>query len=209
MTFKTDTFDLIFQDKQDTEAEIDSLQASIDFYQSRVDALESRRFSVRRSNQIATYNDLIADAQADLADASDEITGFNAVLPQDEFNLEFSSTTDNRGRSWVQTSFEVSDSPYDDTFESGDGLKIQFSGSWRQPKYRRGRLRGYANRSRTITHGVANVGPDDSSIEYMVSSPAVARLFAKAEDVDVSIINNNGDVLFSDTFSSADVAPLA
>ena len=212
MSSQTDTFDLLFQEKQELQETADTLQDSIDFYQSRIDRLEAKPTTAFRASRIESFTESLNDLQADLDFANDSITGYNELLPQDEFDFSFEQSTNSRGRDVVTAQFTVNDSIYDDTYEGGDPLVLEVTGSWREAKYRRGRFRGFRDVTKTARYTIDSEGPVDSEGNYLVGSQSMARIFANASDVTVSLMDGmgrNSDIVFSDTFSANDVEILA
>lgn len=126
MTVSTPTFDLIFNRLQRKEARLEKLDFNVRRRQAKIDALYAEPASASRDRRIARLEGVQYAVGFRRSDIVEDITFFEDVLPKDEFKFRLESD-DILGR----VSVDITDSPYDDTYEANDALVLRFSSSTR------------------------------------------------------------------------------
>ena len=121
----TEAFDFIFNRKELIEERIEKMEFRINRANSRLaKALESPINNPAIALRVGRLEGLLFSRQARLAQLEDDLISYEAVLPEDELNINYNPTLD-------PNSFNIvfQDSPYDDLIDGDDHVQLKLRGS--------------------------------------------------------------------------------
>ena len=122
MSVATPYFDEVFNGLETLPGRIDRVQRRIEKREARLERLLDKPPSEKNLNRIQNTFDLIIYGGNVKAELEKTLQEYQAVeLPKDEFNIRLES---DEILGYVKV--DVTDSPYDDTYEAGDPLMLRF-----------------------------------------------------------------------------------
>ena len=133
MTVSTPLFNLIFDRKQFKEQRLAKLQRNYQRAEGKIENLLTKPWSEEREEKIAFLRGINFARTYRLAAVQESIDWLDDLLPKDEFLLSADITKDDvTGEAkFVSLKYEITDSPYDDTYVGGE--KLAFSTRGKRP----------------------------------------------------------------------------
>ena len=130
MTVSTPLFNLIFDRKQFKEQRLAKLQRNYQRAEGKIEKLLTKPWSEEREEKIAFLRGINFARTYRLAAVQESIDWLDGLLPKDEFALSAEITKDEvTGEAkFVSLTYEITDSPYDDTFVGGQPLAFSTRG---------------------------------------------------------------------------------
>ena len=130
MTVSTPLFDLIFERKQFKEQRLAKLQVNYKRAESKIENLLENPWSEKREERIAFIKGINFARSYRLEAVKESIDWLDGLLPKDKFSLSADITKDEvtGEASFVSVKYEITDSPYDDTFVGGQPLAFSIRG---------------------------------------------------------------------------------
>ena len=130
MTVSTPLFDLIFERKQFKEQRLAKLQRNYQRAESKIENLLEKPWSEKREERIAFIKGINFSRSYRLEAVKESIDWLDELLPKDKFSLSADITKDEvtGEASFVSVKYEITDSPYDDTFVGGQPLAFSTRG---------------------------------------------------------------------------------
>ena len=124
MSVATPFFDLIFEQRQTLPGELDQLDSRLANQLNKLSIRRSRKLTDKRRERIAELEQKIEDSyiQRDII-TGQLIKANEVVLPEDEFKARLDVEN-----GFGVVTFEITDSPYDDTYTANEPLVARLSG---------------------------------------------------------------------------------
>ena len=130
MTVSTPLFDLIFERKQFKEQRLAKLQVNYKRAESKIENLLENPWSEKREERIAFIKGINFARSYRLEAVKESIDWLDGLLPKDKFSLSADITKDEvtGEATFVSLKYEITDSPYDDTYVGGEKLAFSTRG---------------------------------------------------------------------------------
>ena len=124
MSVATPFFDLIYQQRQTLPSELDEIESQLTNQLKKLSIRRSRKLTDKRRERIAELEQKIEDnyIQRDII-TGQLIKANEVVLPEDEFKARLDVEN-----GYGVVTFEITDSPYDDTYTANEPLVSRISG---------------------------------------------------------------------------------
>lgn len=127
MSVQTDTFDLLFEYRQNRQQRLSVIEKNYARAEDRLETLYSKPSTAARQQRIDGIIATQAWRLGQVPLIEDTITRIDDVLPKDEFVPSF--WVNDAGENWG-VSVTITDSPYDDTYVGGTPLRMRLSGRY-------------------------------------------------------------------------------
>ena len=179
----TPEFDFLFSIKERTEERIEKVSRRLAKAEEKFADLSDDPVTFNQQYELGRYQSLINTRSARLTTLQRDLAELDAFIPKDEFDFNnFRKTTNARGQDILSFAVSVTDSPYDDTYEGGDNIRIRVTSN-----------KDGVKRASTIGTGY-NV--TDDAIEFRIGA---AQWLDMTEDAKgkLQIVDADGDVLYS------------
>jgi len=130
MTVSTPLFNLIFDRKKIKEQRLAKQQRNYQRAEDKIEKLLAKPWSEEREEKIAFIRGVNYARSYRLASIEESIDWLGSLLPKDEFSLSADITKDDvTGKAtFVSLKYEITDSPYDDTYVGGEKLAFSTRG---------------------------------------------------------------------------------
>ena len=133
MTVSTPLFNLIFNRKKIKEQRLAKQQRNYKRAEGKIEKLLEQPWSVERQEKISFIRGINFARSYRLKAIQEDIDWLDSRLPKDEFSLSADITKDDvtGEATFVSLKYEITDSPYDDTYVGGE--KLAFSTRGKRP----------------------------------------------------------------------------
>ena len=176
MTVSTPLFNLIFDRKKIKEERLAKQQRNYKRAEGKIEKLLEKPWSVERQEKIAWIRGINFARSYRLKAIQEDIDWLDSRLPKDEFLLSADITKDEvTGEAkFVSVKYEITDSPYDDTYVGGE--KLAFSTRGKRPFG-----------SSTSTYGFNQTSVIDGVTTGHFGSSSMARQYNDYDEFSVMI----------------------
>ena len=176
MTVSTPLFNLIFDRKKIKEERLAKQQRNYKRAEGKIEKLLEKPWSVERQEKIAWIRGINFARSYRLKAIQEDIDWLDSRLPKDEFSLSADITKDEvTGEAkFVSVKYEITDSPYDDTFVGGQPLAFSTRGK-----------RPFG--SSTSTYGFKQTSVIDGVTTGQFGSSSMARQYNDYDEFSVMI----------------------
>ena len=141
MTVSTPLFDLIADRKRFKEERLAKIQHNYERAENKIAKQLDRPYSCERQEKISFLRGINSARSYRIPAIQESIEWLDGLLPKDEFSLEIELKTDDvTGEvDFLIVNYEITDSPYDDTFTGGEQIAFttvgkRSRGSWTSTK---------------------------------------------------------------------------
>ena len=186
----TEEFDLLFQDKKDTERQIKSFTRYLDRVENKIESLKEGGITIREEWKLKRLEFRQSWAVDRITGLEEEASEIDSILPQDKFSFnKFRRNLTNRNREIFSCEGTIQDSPYYDDFVGGDGFKVRMSG-----KTGRG--------SRKVTYNFKGE-PEmfDNVTSFRVGGSAFGTI-SRMDTGSITLLTADNEVLYNYDFSN-------
>lgn len=186
------TFDLLFSDKVALQRRADNLEEAIAFYDKKIERLSDGVVRPWRTRRLEKTIARQAEAREELEFVNDELTFYSDVTeqPRDAYGVSLQLTQLSNGRDFGLASVTVTDSLFDETFESGDGLIVRHSGT-------RTKKNGAQSTWTSTVKTLAASTEVDGVSTFVFGSTGLGRKLANYDNITIDILDQDGDSIYS------------
>ena len=187
-----DGFEFTFADKVALERRASNLEGLVDFYEGRIERIEKKKNPRPwQLSNLDRYRERLDDVNNQIDFINDQLTNYDNVDEEarDTFLVSASTFEFPAGAVFGQAKVIVSDSLADDTFTEGDVLTVRTTAT---------KLKNNgATKTWTSTFKSLEGVVDDGLTTFTFGSDSLGKKLDKFDTTTVSILDDLGDVIYS------------